>query len=123
MSYFDPQKGKNTLETFSLDFDRSYERGERGKFFKGMVSTSIFSTCIIGILVGSDSQTQDLAERTQRWLQEAIDEGECTTDRGPSSADWHQQRLSYVLALTKFLRGQGIDRESFSRSASLTGPP
>ena len=119
MSYFDPQKEKNTLETFSLDFDRSYERGERGEFFKGMVSTSILSTCITSILVGLESETQDLAERTQRWLQEAIDEGECTTDRDASSADWHQQGLSYSLALTKFLRGQGLDRESFARSATL----
>lgn len=119
MSYFDPHKKKNTLETFSLDFDRSYERGERGEFSKGMVSTSILSTCIISILVGLESETQELAERTQRWLQEAIDEGEYTTDRDPSSADWHQQDLSYSLALTKFLRGQGLDRESFARSATL----
>jgi len=51
----------------------------------------VTGSLIDAALVGLSSDTQDIAERTQRWLQEAIDEREFTTDRPPHSADWHQQ--------------------------------
>ncbi|WP_374406912.1 hypothetical protein [Hydrogenophaga sp.] len=119
MSYFDPQKNRETLITFTLGYEEGKNNRPHGSFAKGSAGASSFSTLVKAILVGLTDRTLDIAERTQRWLQEAIDEGEYTTDRDPSSADWHQQSLSYALALTKFLRGQGIDRDSFSRSASL----
>ncbi|MBL8389353.1 MAG: hypothetical protein JNK17_14160 [Hydrogenophaga sp.] len=119
MSYFDPSKTKSILERVVFQSEQIQSNREPGTFAKGGVSTFSVSTVIRAMLVGLEKQTEDIAERTQRWLQEAIDEGEYTTDRDPSSADWHQQSLSYALALTKFLRGQGIDRDSFSRSASL----
>ena len=119
MSNFDPVKTRQILEKKSLAFAGSYDLEDTGSFLKGAVSTSRIATIVDSILVGLSNETQDIAERTQRWLQEAIAEGECTTDRDASSADWHQQSLSYALALTKFLRGQGLDRESFAPSASL----
>jgi hypothetical protein len=119
MSNFDPIKSKRILEKKSLIFARSYDSKDPGTFTKGAVSTFEVSTLLEAILVGLQHETRDIAERTQRWLQEAIAEGERTADRDASSADWHQQSLSYALALTKFLRGQGLDRESFARSASL----
>ena len=119
MSNFDPVKTRQILEKKSLAFARSYDLEDTGSFLKGAVSTSRIATIVDSILVGLSNETQDIAERTQRWLQEAIAEGERTADRDASSADWHQQSLSYALALTKFLRGQGLDRESFGRSGSL----
>jgi hypothetical protein len=119
MSYFDPLAIKELLHRKKLLFARSYDAATPGSFTKGAISTFEVTTLVEAILVGLEDQTQDIAERTQRWLQEAIDEGERTTDRDASSADWHQQDLSYSLALTKFLRGQGLDRESFARSATL----
>ena len=103
----------------AIDFDLSYDTADPGTFAKGAVSTFMVSTLIKALLVGLEDQTVYLAERTQRWLQEAIEEGERTHDRPPHSADWHQQELSHSLALTKFLRGRGIDRASFARSAEL----
>lgn len=120
MSYFDPKGIKRSYKRSALALERSYELWDPGSFPKGAVSASILSTCIVAALVSFSSETQDIAERTQRWLQEAIDEGEFTTDRPSHSADWHQQSLSYSLALIKFLRGQGIDQASFARSGNLT---
>ena len=119
MSYFDPNKTKSVLQEFTLGYELQKSSRQPGSFAKGMVSTSSLSTLIKASFVGLDGETNDIAERTQRWLQEAIAEGEYTTDRDASSADWHQQSLSYALALTKFLRGQGMDRENFARSAVL----
>lgn len=118
MSYFDPAKRKSVLETFLFDYDRTVEA--RQPFVKGAMSESMVSTITMAMLVGLEDQCRDIAERAQRWLQEAIDEGERTTDRDASSADWHQQELSHALARIKFLRGQGIDRQSFARCATLT---
>ena len=119
MSYFDPSKTKSALERVVFPSEEIQGNREAGTFAKGGVSTFSVLTLVKAILVGLTDRNQDIAKRTQRWLQEAIDEGEYTNDRDASSADWHQQSLSYSLALTRFLRGQGLDRESFARAATL----
>lgn len=118
MSYFDSIKTKTGLESFTLGFYRSAE--QRQPFVKGATGISAASTIFVAVLVGLQDKSLDIAERAHRWLQEAIEDGERTTDRDASSADWHQQGLSHALALIKFLRGQGVDRESFARCATLT---
>ena len=80
MGYFDPERTKHRFQRSGFSLERDYELRTRGSFPKGAVSTSVLSTCIEAVLVGVSSQTQDIAERTQRWLQEAIDEEEFTTD-------------------------------------------